>query len=59
MASQIEKHEFTGPDGKKIVVALLDNGAVRVRFNDLQTGVTWHATGMGKNSVTVITPQRV
>lgn len=32
MASQIEKHVFTDPDGNKIFVALLDNGAIRVRF---------------------------
>ncbi len=59
MASQIHKHVFTDPEGHEIFVALLDNGAVRVRFKgDRRTAVTWHATGNGSNSVTIITPQK-
>ena len=58
MANQIEKHVFTDPDGNEIFVALLDNGAIRIRFKgDRKTAVTWHATGNGRNSVTIVTPQ--
>jgi len=59
MAKQVEKHEFTDSQGRRITIALLDNDAIRVRFNHKEpTAVTWHATGNGTNSTTIITPRR-
>lgn len=59
MAKQVDKHEFFDSEGRKVVVALLDNDGIRVRFESPKpTAVTWHATGSGKHSVTIITPQQ-
>ena len=58
MAKQVEKQVFVSETGQKIVVALLDNDGVRVRYEGgRRTAVTWHATGNGTNSTTIITPE--
>ena len=60
MSKQVEKWEAVHPvSGKKVTVALLDNGGVRVRINKQRSAVTHHFAATGDsmhNSVTIIEP---
>jgi hypothetical protein len=58
MANQVEKHIFFNEQGERIVVARLDNDAIRIRYESpRRTAVTWHATGNQKHSTTIVTPE--